>query len=64
MQTQVPTIPTGSVDGDFLVHDLTRFATITDSSALQSFAFLGNKALDLDTTKCRLRLTPDTQHSF
>lgn len=58
MQAKAPNIPPGSVDGDFLVQDLKRFATITNSTSLQSFAYLGNKALDLGTTKGRSRLTP------
>lgn len=63
MQTQVPDIPSASGDGDFLVQDPKRFATNTDSTVLQSFVFFGNKAVELDTTKSRLRYTPETQHS-
>ncbi|KAI9881522.1 MAG: hypothetical protein M1830_000085 [Pleopsidium flavum] len=51
MQTEAPTIPSGSVHGDFILNDIDQFATITNSTALHSFVFLGNKALDLDTTK-------------
>lgn len=53
MQTDVLTIPSGFVQGEFINHDLDRFATITDSTALHGFVFLGNKPLDLDTSKCK-----------
>ena len=52
-QAVIPRIPSGSTQGDFLVHDPKQFAKATDSTALQSFVFLGNRPQDQDTTKCK-----------